>query len=827
MRNKIRNYCQCICFVFLGLFVSQTIHAQDLDFNKDWKFLNKEAVHAEAIDFDDSNWRNLNLPHDWAIEGPFDEKYNARCGGLPFHGTGWYRKKFTMSPNQQGKVVRVEFEGAMYDAHVWINGQFLGNRPFGYIGFEFDISSYLNYDDTENVIAVKLTPKDLSSRWYPGAGIYRSVWLKIDNPTHIGIWGTYITTPTVTKKLAVVQNQTTIQNKKAVKVNLEIRHDYLSPSGVMVATINDILVIPPKSEAISATYSEIKDPKLWNTETPNLYNVITTVVENGVKVDAFLTRIGLRSIAYDTNGFYLNGEKIKFKGVCLHHDNGALGAAVYRRADERKLQIMKSMGVNAVRTSHNPPSREFLEICDELGLLVIDEAFDMWKKPKIENGYSSFYEEWSERDLKDMIRRDRNHPSVIMWSVGNEILEQADQKNGWKEVKRLHDFCKEIDPTRPTTLGMNYYSGPYDNNFAQQVDIAGVNYKPANYRDIHQKYPQLALYASETSSCTSSRGVYHLPIEKYKTHPSKHVTSYDLIGPGWAYPPDVEFHFQEENPNMMGEFIWTGFDYLGEPTPYGGRDNSTNGYWNADWPSHASYFGAVDMCGFPKDRFYLYQSQWTEKPMIHVLPHWNWKGQEGKEIPVYCYTNCDEAELFVNGKSMGRKVKGKDVTDVKIDFFRYDPKIFQSKYRLSWLVPYQRGTIKVVGYKNGEVITEKEIHTAGKPAKVAVEVDRREITADGYDLAYVTVKILDKAGNICPDADNLVNFSVKGEGVLVGVDNGNQISLESFQKNKRKAFHGMCLAIVKSTQKEGQIKIVAKSKFLTSAEVTVKTKKIK
>lgn len=809
----------------LSLFVSQTSNAQDINFNESWTFFNAEAEGAEKVDFDDSKWRKLNLPHDWAIEGPFDKKYNARAGGLPFHGTGWYRKSFKVPATAKNKVVRVEFEGAMYDAHVWVNGQLVGNRPYGYIGFEFDISKYLKYGDVENVIAVRLRPQDFSSRWYPGAGLYRSVWLKIDEQVHVGQWGSYVTTPTVTEKLAVIQNETTVVNKSNQAVKVNVKHEYFDPKGKSVATVEEDISIEANTSAISALYAKVKNPIRWDIYQPNLYNTVTTVTQNKKVVDVYETKIGLRSIAYTTDGFFLNGKKVRFNGVCLHHDNGALGSAVYKRADERKLQIMIDMGVNAIRTSHNPPSREFLELCDELGLVVLDEAFDVWKMEKVENGYNVYFDEWAERDLKDMIKRDRNHPSVIMWSIGNEIIEQKDRKNGWKVAKQLNDYCKEIDPTRPTSAGFNHYSAPYDNNMAQQVDIAGANYKPSKYKELSSNYPELPLYGSETSSCTSSRGIYHLPIEKYKTHESLHVTSYDIVGPPWAYPPDIEFHFQELNPRVMGEFIWTGFDYLGEPTPYGGKDNSTNGYWNGDWPSHASYFGAVDMCGFPKDRFYLYQSQWSTKPMIHLLPHWNWKGMEGKTIPVYCYTNLDEAELFVNGKSMGKKVKGKDLTEIKVGFLRYEPKTFKSKYRLSWDVPYQAGNIKVVGYKNGKVVKEEQIFTAGKPAKVSVSVDRKEIAADGSDLAYVTVRIEDKNGNLCPNADNLVNFSVKGAGELLAVDNGNQISLESFQANHRKAFSGMCLAVIKSSKKAGTIKLTAKSKSLRSASVRIVTKK--
>ncbi|WP_139956916.1 beta-galactosidase GalB [Flavicella sediminum] len=812
------------CLVALIAFSCFTTNAQTVNFDASWQFYNAEADGAEKPSFDVSKWRKLDLPHDWAIEGPFDEKYNARCGGLPFHGTGWYRKNFAMNKEAEGKVVRVEFEGAMYDAHVWVNGNFVGNRPYGYIGFEFDISKFLKYDGSNNVIAVRLRPQDLSSRWYPGAGLYRSVWLKVDETVHVPMWGTYITTPTVTEKIAVVQNETTIENKSNKEVEATVQHEYISPDGRVAAKTEDKIKIAANSKKVSAVWCNIENPMRWDTATPNLYKVVTTVSQNGKVVDTFESRIGLRSIAYTTEGFFLNGKKVRFNGVCLHHDNGALGAAIYRRADQRKLEIMKEMGVNAIRTSHNPPSRVFLELCDELGLLVLDEAFDVWKEPKVPNGYNLYFNDWAKRDIQDMIRRDRNHPSVIMWSTGNEIHEQHDKKNGWKVAKMLHDACKEIDPSRPTTVGMNNFPAPYKLNFAQQVDIAGINYKPTKYGELISDYPGLPFYGSETSSCTSSRGVYHLPIEKYKTHPSKHVSSYDLIGPPWAYPPDVEFHFQEKNPNMMGEFIWTGFDYLGEPTPYGGKDNSTNGYWNGDWPSHSSYFGAVDLCGFPKDRFYLYQSHWTTKPMIHLLPHWNWKGMEGKTIPVYCYTNCDSAELFVNGKSMGKKVKGKDLTELIVKFMRYEGETFQSKYRLSWDVPYAAGNIKVVGYKNGKAVQEEQIFTAEKPAKVTLSVDRKEIQADGSDLAYVTVRIEDKNGNLCPNAENLVNFSVRGEGNLEAVDNGNQISLESFQANHRKAFSGMCLAILKSSKKGGKIKLTAKSKGLKSASVVVLTK---
>ena len=811
----------CVFTLFLLQLNAQ--YTAEEKFNANWFFYNDQAEGAEQTNFDDSQWRSLNLPHDWAIEGPFDNMYNARTGGLPVHGTGWYRKHFKMPSSAEGKVIRVEFEGAMYDAHVWVNGQFAGNRPYGYIGFEFDISKYLNYDGSDNVIAVRLTPEDLSSRWYPGAGIYRSVWLKVDEPIYVDLWGTSITSPTATTQKGVIQHETMIVNKTGDSRTVEVSHDYLDPTGKKVASITDTITIEAGCRGTSGVFTNILDPLLWDLETPHLYTAITTITESGNVTDTYKTLFGIRSIHYDLNGFYLNGRKVRFNGVCLHHDNGALGAAVYRRADERKLQIMQDMGVNAIRTSHNPPSRVFLELCDELGLMVLDEAFDCWKSPKVENGYNLYFEEWGERDLGDMVRRDRNHPSVVMWSLGNEIKEQWEPEVGWKMARQLHTIVKNIDASRPTTVGFNTYPQAYDNNMAQQVDIAGMNYKPSKYQENRTNYPLIPLYGSETSSCTSTRGIYHLPIGKYKKHKSLQVSSYDLIGPAWAYPPDVEFFFQKENPYVMGEFIWTGFDYLGETTPYGGRDNSTNGHWNSDWPCRSSYFGAVDLAGFPKDRFYLYQSQWTTEPMIHLLPHWNWQGMEGEVIPVYCYTNCDEAELFVNGKSMGKKVKGSDKTTLLVDFLRYEPKTFDSPFRLSWNVPYESGSIKVVGYKNGKAINEKEIKTAGKAYKLSLSLDRSTIDADGRDLAYVTVRVEDKQGNFCPLADNLITFSISGMGKLIAVDNGDPTSVSSFQASQRKTFNGLALAILNAGEDEGTITLNAKSRGLKGSSITVIT----
>ncbi len=771
-----------------------------MSFNDGWRFHRGEAEGAEAPAFDDSAWRPLDLPHDWAIEGPFDVKYNARCGGLPFHGTGWYRKRFDVPADAKGKAVFVTFEGAMYNAEVWINGHCLGNRPYGYMEFRFDLGDHLNYGGS-NIIAVKLSPEDLSSRWYPGAGLYRYVWLDIRNPVHVAPWGVFVATPQVSARRATVKVETELVGRGAVE------HEVLDPDGRPAAS-------GPGPELA------IRKPRLWDVDAPNLYTLRTTVRVGGVVVDAVETRFGIRTLEFAKSGFKLNGRPLRIQGVCLHHDNGPLGAALYRRADERKLQIMKSMGVNSVRTSHNPPSSEFLDLCDELGILVMDEAFDVWKMAKVENGYNKYFDAWAERDIKDMVRRDRNHPCVFMWSIGNEILEQRDEVEGPRLAKVLGDWVKEVDATRPTTCGFNNWPGPYQSGMAAQVDIAGMNYKPLSYgAEVDAFLPAHPVVGSETSSCTSSRGVYHLPIEKYKTHPSKQVSSYDIVGPPWAYPPDIEFDALERHPEILGEYIWTGFDYLGEPTPYGGRDNSTNGYWNADWPARSSYFGAVDLCGFPKDRFYLYQSQWTKTPMVHLLPHWNWEGSGHETIPVFAYTNCEEAELFLNGLSLGRRVKGRDLTRIPVEFLRYEKDHFMSKYRLSWEVPYVPGILKVVGYIGGKPVAGKEIRTAGAPAQIRLVPDRSRIKADGRDLSYVAVRIEDAEGNLCPLADNTVRFKVDGAGSIAAVGNGNAATTAPFIADRRDAFNGLCMLIVEAARKGGSIVVEAMSEGLEPGTV--------
>jgi len=784
-----------------------------LAFNDGWRFFKGEAAGAERPDFADAAWRTVQLPHDWAIEGPFDSKLNPHTGALPIFGTGWYRKSFTLPAGAANRFYSIEFDGAMSNARVWLNGHELGGRPYGYIGFSFDLTPYLRFDG-DNVIAVRLTPEDHSSRWYPGAGIYRNVWLDVTGPQHVARWGTYVTTPEVSGEKATIAVKTELRNRAGSAATVALRTSVLDADGKSVAQTSSQATLAAGGSSTESASLSLAHPQRWDIDRPYLYTLVSEVLDGQRVVDRYTTPFGVRTIAFDkTQGFLLNGRKIKLQGVCNHADLGALGMAVNRRATERQLQIMKAAGVNAIRTSHNPPSPELLEFCDRLGLVVMDEAFDMWRIPKVPNGYSKYFDEWSERDVRDMVRRDRNHPSIIMWSIGNEIPEQG-SKDGWKDAKRLVDFFHQEDPTRPTTSAFNNWSDAIANKLADQVDVPGFNYKPMFYEKVLQDHPDWAIFGSETASTVSSRGVYHLPIEKYEKHDSLQISSYDIIVPAWATPPDVEFAAQDRFPNVMGEFVWTGFDYLGEPTPYfGGRGPNEK-----DWPARSSYFGMVDLAGFPKDRYYLYQSVWSKAPMVHVLPHWNWAGREGQNIPVMAYSNGDEVELFLNGKSLGRKKRFSEPVEIPVGNNISPDHKFSTRYRLLWQVPYQPGTLKAVAYQGGKQVAVDEIHTAGVAAKVRLIADRGAIQADGEDLSFITVRIEDKDGNLVPGADNLVHFTVTGAGSIAAVDNGNAATVEPFQANQRKAFSGMALLIVRSQKgQKGSIHITATSDRLAQA----------
>src|SRR6266702_1469553 len=569
-----------------------------VNLNEGWRFYKGDAKGAENTEFDDSQWGAVRLPHDWAIEGPFDPKLNPHTGALPISGTGWYRKSFLLPESARARFFTVVFDGAMSNATAWLNGQELGRRPYGYASFAFDLTPHLHFGSEANVLSVRLAPEEHSSRWYPGAGIYRNVWLDVTGPVHVAEWGTYITTPDVSDEKATVTVKTEVRNRTNKAAQVVLRASVLDESGMPVTKANsEVTAISATGSRTINTNLSLSRPQRWDMEHPYLYMLVTEVLDKNRVVDRYTTPFGIRTVAFDREkGFLLNGKRRKLHGVCLHHDLGALGAAVNRRATERQLQIMKAAGVNAVRTSHNLPSPELLEMCDRLGLVVMDEALDMWRIPKVPNGYSKYYDEWSERDLRDMVRRDRNHPSIIMWSIGNEIPEQK-SPDGWREARRLTKLFHEEDPTRPTTSAFNNWDDAIRNKLADEVDVPGFNYKPTFYQRIHKEHPKWVIYGSETASCVSSRGTYHLPVEDYAKHPSVQISSYDIIAPRWAYCPDAEFAAQDALPALLGEFVWTGFDYLGEPTPYFG-DNVDVSH---DWPSRSSYIGMVDHAGFPKD----------------------------------------------------------------------------------------------------------------------------------------------------------------------------------------------------------------------------------
>jgi beta-galactosidase len=792
-------------------------------FNDGWRFFKGAAEGAEHPEFDDARWTDIRLPHDWAIEGPFDSKLNPHTGALPFFGTGWYRKRFTFPTSARGRYLSIEFDGAMSNAHVWLNGQSLGERPYGYSSFAFDLTPRLRFGE-ENVLAVRLTPEDHSSRWYPGAGIYRNVWLTTTGPRHVEHWGTFVTTPEVTDEHAAISVKTQLRNRGDRETHVVAVSSVLDSAGKTRARNQNEFTLAANGVETATTTLTIAHPQRWDIDSPHLHTLVSEVVEGGRVVDRYVTPFGIRTIAFEREGgFQLNGRYLKLQGVCNHHDLGALGAAVNHRAIERQLEILKAAGVNAIRTSHNPPAPELLDLCDRMGFLVMDEAFDVWRAPKVANGYNKYFDEWSERDLRDMVRRDRNHPSIIMWSIGNEVTEQG-KADGWEIAKRLVSFFHEEDPTRPTTSAFNNVEGAIQNKLADQVDLPGFNYRPWMYEQIQKQHPGWIIFGSETASCVSSRGVYHLPLEKYVKHPSLEISSYDVVTARWAYMPDVEFSYQDKLPNVLGEFVWTGFDYLGEPTPYfdylPGSDNSH------DWPARSSYFGMIDLAGFPKDRYYLYQSVWSKRPMVHVLPHWNWEGREGQPIPVMCYSNGAEVELFLNGKSLGRKKRFAEPVELPTGTNVSPDQKFASKYRLLWEVPFEPGTLKAVAYHESKPVATDEVRTAGPAARVKLVPDRSVIQADGDDLSFVTVRVEDKDGVLCPAADHLVHFHISGAGTIAGVDNGNAATVEPFHADYRKAFNGLALVIVRSLPgRAGGVRLTASSEGLAAGETEITTRK--
>lgn len=794
-----------------------------------------EQVAYTQRNFDDSGWRKLDLPHDWGIEGPFKQEYSGDTGKLPWWAVGWYRKHFAGSPSDKGRRVYLDVDGAMAYATVWLNGHFVGGWPYGYASFELDLTPYLA-SDGDNVIAIRLDNPPDSSRWYPGGGIYRNVWLVKTADVHVGHWGTYVTTPEVNSNAAKVNINVTVDNDTASPVNVDVATKIFElvngkkSSKPIGSSWSAPVTIPAGASNSTLLSLQVPKPKLWSTQNPNLYTAVTTILENGHPIDGAITDVdetvfGIRTIKFDVDkGFLLNGEPLKLNGVCDHHDLGALGAAINTRALQRQLEILKEMGVNALRTSHNPPAPELLDLCDRMGIVVMDEAFDAWRRGKRKNDYHLLFDDWHEKDLRAQVRRDRNHPSIILWSIGNEIGEQSNAE-GHKLAAELATIVHEEDKTRPVTAGAHILQAGH-NGFQKTVDVFGYNYKPTEYGKFREANPSIPLFASETSSAVSSRGDYFFPVSDDKAEGRRdfQVSSYDLYAPPWAWPPDVEFKGLDEFPFTAGEFVWTGFDYLGEPTPYN-TDSTTllnftdqaeqarvaeelKALGKIKVPSRSSYFGIVDLAGFKKDRFYIYQARWRpDLPMAHILPHWNWPDRVGQITPVHVYTSGDEAELFLNGRSLGRKKRG------------------QYEYRLRWDdVKYEPGELKVVAYKNGKRWAEAVMKTTGPASRLSLKADRADIKADGQDLSFVTVTIADRNGLLVPRSKNRIRFDIDGPGDIVAVDNGDATNLESFQSKERNAYNGLCLVIIRTKAGQaGAIKLKAHSEGLSGAEIVIRS----
>jgi len=799
------------CLVIGSLLVFMTSCHQNrearirIDFTDQWKFQLGDTKQAAESDFDDSGWKVLNLPHDWSIEGEFSQDHPARVNGgaLPT-GIGWYRKRFRVQPSWKEKQLFIEFDGVYRNSEVWINGHSLGKRPYGYSSFRYELTSYLKKEGEENLLAVRVdNSAQPNSRWYTGSGIYRNVWLVATDPVHIDLWGTFVTTPEVSEEQTAVRMEVKICNTTGHSQTLQLFTEIVSPEGKTVAT-STLETSQADSVTVYQQRFNLVQPQWWSVENPALYQAVTKVYADGNLSDEYITPFGIRYFKFDpAKGFFLNGKPLKLLGVNNHHDLGALGAAFNTRAAERQLEILKEMGCNALRMSHNPPAPELLDLCDKMGFIVMDEAFDCWAKKKMEFDYHVDWKEWHERDLADLVRRDRNHPSVMMWSIGNEIREQFDS-TGILIGKELVEIVKRLDTTRLVTCGLTEQD-PAKNFIYQSkaLDLISFNYKHRQYLDFQKNYPGECLLASENMSAFATRGHYDMPSDSVRIWPQSYTTplkanpdltasSYDNCHALWGATHEETWQLVKDHPFVSGMFVWSGFDFLGEPEPY-------------KWPARSSYYGIVDLCGFPKDIYYFYRSEWTSKPVLHLFPHWNWK--EGQSVDVWAYYNqADEVELFLNGVSQGISSKSAD------------------RFQAMWRVKFQPGAIRAVSRKDGKTVLETEIQTAGKPAKIELMADRTNLKADGRDLSFITVKIADEKGNRVPDGANLVHFKVSGNGFVAGVDNGCQTSMESFKASYRKAFNGMCLLIVQTRKSPGIIEIEATSDGLAKADLMLHSK---
>ena len=789
----------------------------DVKLQDGWKFYRGEAQGAEVSDYDDSAWQKVTIPHDWAISGPFDKMNDmwygtggwekpGRTGCLPWTGLGWYRREFSAPV---GKRVFLVFDGVMCNARVYVNGKEVGYWPFGYAAKRFDVTDVIEPGQS-NVIAVKIENEEHSSRWYPGAGLIRNVHVVTVDDVHMPGWGPFIYTPEVSADQAKVNVE--IYLVGAESKNVICRTAILDKEGFTVASVET----PYKGDKLIQELT-ITKPNLWSPKSPYLYKAVVQVFADGCMVDEYSSNLGVRKAEFiNGKGFLLNGEITKFNGVSMHSDLGPLGAAINKAAIRHQIEILQDMGCNAIRTSHNPPAPELVELCDEMGMMLMIEIFDEWKTPKVDNGYSKFFDEWAEDDCVSVIQHFRNSPSVIMWSNGNEICQDKNDPNeGLAEAKFLYPICKREDPTRVVTVGNHMWHRFFKEEWRDQFDLIGINYHPWKFLELRESIGDKLILTSESGSTISSRGVYHLPVQKLSAwddlqSPDQQCSSYDMSAPSWANIPDVDFAIIEDYPWAIGQFVWTGFDYLGEPTPY--DDHS--------WPNHSSMFGCVDLASIPKDRFYLFRSVWNkDEHTLHVLPHWNW--EEGQTVPVFVYTSSPAAELFLNGKSLG--VQKKVVPAQKTTGDRSED--VESRYRLRWMdVKYEPGELMVVALdENNQPVDTAYVRTAGEPAAIRLDYDGRRIKADGDDLAYVTVNIVDADGNVCPLADNEVTFEVTGTGFFKACANGDPTCIEPFAGPSMHAFNGKLTAIVQGTAPAGKLYLQASALGLKDATITIRT----
>ena len=828
MKNIFNIFICCILIAGCSSVVSPR---ESADFNDGWRFHLGDVHEAYAAGFDDSGWREVELPHDWAVEGDFsiDNPSGTGGGALP-GGIGWYRKTFNVPSDEEGRLWRLEFDGVYMNAEVFVNGVSLGVRPYGYISFGYDISHLLRWGK-ENVVAVRVdNAEQPNSRWYSGCGIYRDIRMVKTSAIRVSPDGTYVTADLSEDGKATVNAEVKIANALAEERRVFVLNVLVDASGRKVVGTESEVILPAESETCVLQSLEVSDPALWDVDDPYLYTLHTGIYDGNELVDEYQTRTGIRSFSFDAEkGFILNGRKVTVNGVCLHHDFGCLGAAFNVNAARRQLEILKDMGCNGIRTSHNPPAPALLDLCDEMGFIVQDEAFDMWRKKKTAHDYSRYFNEWHERDLTDFIVRDRNHPSIFMWSIGNEVLEQwshadadtlslaeanlilnfahsADMLSGEGEemsvnsllTKKLADMVRGLDPTRPITAGCNE-PAPGNHLFRSgALDIIGFNYHNQNVADVPKNFPGKPFIITESNSALMTRGYYRMPSDQMFIWPERwdipfydesfSCSSYENCHVPWGNTHEETLKLIRDNGFISGQYIWTGFDYIGEPTPYG-------------WPARSSFFGIVDLAGFPKDVYHLYRSEWTDDTVLHLFPHWNW--DPGQEIDMWCYyNNADEVELYVNGVSQGIRSKTDDCLHTV------------------WRVMYEPGTVEVVSRKDGVEVARKQVCTAGEPARLRLTMDQYGDSAVEDALGFVTVEVLDAEGNICPCADNLVNFSLDcGNAFIAGVDNGNPVSMERFKDNKRRAFNGKCLVVLQA-DKPGNTVLTASSEGLASASVT-------